>query len=298
MKKDIIKYLSILLFIIFGCVLIAHSLTSSETVADYAARENKTQMSVQPEIEQIPQISETAKITTAPSPEATPTLAPEPTPEEPEKEELTQTDNEAVSDSFYIEPISEELKEKMRGKSYASDIDETIVNFDMLRHVVIKYNDFDGNTADGELVCNELIAQDLLEIFKELYENGYMLEEVSLIDKYDADDDTSMEANNTSCFNYRLVDRSTKLSYHAYGLAIDVNPLYNPYVEYGKGEGGSDYICPTQSVPYAYRDKEFPYKIDENDLCYKLFKQHGFIWGGDWNSCKDYQHFEKRLIKR
>ena len=298
MKKDIIKYLSILLFIIFGCVLIAHSLTSSETVADYAARENKTQMSVQPEIEQIPQISETAKITTAPSPEAIPTLAPEPTPEEPEKEELTQTDNEAVSDSFYIEPISEELKEKMRGKSYASDIDETIVNFDMLRHVVIKYNDFDGNTADGELVCNELIAQDLLEIFKELYENGYMLEEVSLIDKYDADDDTSMEANNTSCFNYRLVDRSTKLSYHAYGLAIDVNPLYNPYVEYGKGEGGSDYICPTQSVPYAYRDKEFPYKIDENDLCYKLFKQHGFIWGGDWNSCKDYQHFEKRLIKR
>ena len=226
------------------------------------------------------------------------TLAPEPTPEEPEKEELTKTDNEAVSDSFYIEPISEELKEKMRGKSYASDIDETIVNFDMLRHVVIKYNDFDGNIADGELVCNELIAQDLLEIFKELYENGYMLEEVSLIDKYDADDDTSMEANNTSCFNYRLVDRSTKLSYHAYGLAIDVNPLYNPYVEYGKGEGGSDYICPTQSVPYAYRDKEFPYKIDENDLCYKLFKQHGFIWGGDWNSCKDYQHFEKRLIKR
>ena len=298
MKKDIIKYLSILLFIIFGCVLIAHSLTSSETVADYAARENKTQMSVQPEIEQIPQISETAKITTAPSPEAIPTLAPEPTPEEPEKEELTETDNETVSDSFYIEPISEELKEKMRGKSYASDIDETIVNFDMLRHVVIKYNDFDGNIADGELVCNELIAQDLLEIFKELYENGYMLEEVSLIDKYDADDDTSMEANNTSCFNYRLVDRSTKLSYHAYGLAIDVNPLYNPYVEYGKGEGGSDYICPTQSVPYAYRDKEFPYKIDENDLCYKLFKQHGFIWGGDWNSCKDYQHFEKRLIKR
>ena len=77
-----------------------------------------------------------------------------------------------------------------------------------------------------------------------------------------------------------------------------VNPFYNPYVEYGKGEGGSDYICPTQSAPYAYRDNEFAYKIDKNDLCYKLFKEHGFIWGGDWNSCKDYQHFEKRLIKR
>lgn len=288
MKKELAKYLLIISFIIIGCVIIARSIKGAETVADVAMRET-TQVSVEPEIEKIPQISE------IPTPTPTPVPTIEPTPEPtPQKEKLT----ELVNESFYIEEIDDELKERMRGKSYAADIDESIVNFDMLRHVVIKYNDFEGNVKDGELVCNELIAQDLLEIFKELYESGYMLEEVSLIDKYDADDDMSMEANNTSCFNYRLVDRSDKLSYHAYGLAIDVNPLYNPYVEYGKGENGSDYICPTQSVFYAYRDNDFPYKIDENDLCYRLFKEHGFKWGGDWNSCKDYQHFEKRLIQR
>ena len=303
MKNTLIKYLAIIAFIIIGCVALAHSLSSAETVADYAAKEKATVTSVPVEIEKIPQIQGETKEMTDVSPVPTPEISPK-TEEKAEvtnevkEEEKPVLEEKDAAEGFYIEPISEELKESMIGKSYASDIDESIVNFDMLRHVVIKYNDFDGNTKDGELVCNELIAQDLLEIFKELYENGYMLEEVSLIDKYDADDDASMEANNTSCFNYRLVDRSTKLSYHAYGLAIDVNPFYNPYVEYGKGEGGSDYICPTQSAPYAYRDNEFAYKIDKDDLCYKLFKEHGFIWGGDWNSCKDYQHFEKRLIKR
>ena len=303
MKKDLIRYGGIILLVLIGCAFLARSLNRSETLADVAAREKTTEMSVRPEIEPVIEnsgISQDVVTESAPTPIPTPipTLTPEPVSEEPGTNQLTELDNEASDGSFYIEPISDELKEKMRGKSYADDIDESKVNFEMLRHVVIKYNDLNGNSVDGELVCNELIAQDLLEIFKELYEAGYVLEEVSLIDKYDADDDASMEADNTSCFNYRLVDRSTKLSYHAYGLAIDVNPLYNPYVEYGKGEGGSDYICPTQSVPYAYRDKDFPYKIDENDLCYKLFTEHGFTWGGNWNSCKDYQHFEKRLIKR
>ena len=210
MKKELAKYLLIISFIIIGCVIIARSIKGAETVADVAMRET-TQVSVSPEIEKIPQISDIP--TLAPTPTPVPTIEPTPEPT-PQKEELT----ESVNESFYIEEINDELKERMRGKSYAADIDESIVNFDMLRHVVIKYNDFEGNVKDGELVCNELIAEDLLEIFKELYESGYMLEEVSLIDKYDADDDMSMEANNTSCFNYRLVDRSDKLSYHAYGL--------------------------------------------------------------------------------
>ena len=293
MNKNLIKYLAIIAFIILGCVAISRSLSTAETVADVAARSETTDVSENVKSPNPSELEEDDKILTTPSPAPVPTE----TPEVEENTELTEVDNVEETEAFYIEPISEDLKEYMRGKSYADDIDESKVNFDMLRHVVIRYNDFNGDTQIGELVCNELIAQDLLEIFEELYNSGYMLEEVSLIDKYDADDDASMEANNTSCFNYRLVDRSTKLSYHAYGLAIDVNPLYNPYVEYGKGEGGTDYICPTQSVPYAYRDEDFPYKIDENDLCYKLFKEHGFIWGGDWNSCKDYQHFERRLAR-
>ena len=87
------------------------------------------------------------------------------------------------------------------------------------------------------------------------------------------------------------MEGTTKLSKHAYGLAVDINPFYNPYVRYN--EDGSLHIDPAGSEPYADRTAAFPYKIDENDLCLKLFKEHGFTWGGDWNSMKDYQHFQK-----
>ena len=155
------------------------------------------------------------------------------------------------------------------------------------------YNDFEGNVQRGEIICNNSIALDLVEIFEELYRSGYQFEEISLIDKYNGDDTLSMEHNNTSCFNYRIVDGTDHLSKHAYGLAIDINPYYNPYVVFNKDGTGETYISPKGSEVYADRSKDFPYKIDENDLCYKLFIEHGFTWGGNWNSSKDYQHFQK-----
>ena len=141
-----------------------------------------------------------------------------------------------------------------------------------------------------ELICNEAIAQDLLEIFRELYKAKYKIERISLIDNYGADDTRSMEANNTSCFSFRFMTGSTtRISKHGMGLAIDINPLYNPYVKGNK-------IDPPSGARYAKnRDKrkDIPMKIDRNDLCYKLFIKHGFKWGGAWKSSKDYQHFEK-----
>lgn len=169
------------------------------------------------------------------------------------------------------------------------------VAYDELRYVRVLYNDFSSNVQEGELICNQAIAQDLVEIFYALYQSGYQIEKIRLIDEYNGDDTLSMTDNNTSCFNYRVVDGTDSLSKHAYGLAIDINPFYNPYVVYGKNADGSTYISPPGSEVYADRSKDFPYKIDENDLCYKLFKEHGFAWGGDWNSCKDYQHFQKTL---
>ena len=133
-----------------------------------------------------------------------------------------------------------------------------------------------------------------MDIFYELYLNEYQLESVKLIDEYDGDDTASMLDNNTSCFNYRLVENSTSLSKHALGLAIDINPFYNPYIVFGQNPDGTDYISPAGSEIYIDRTADFPHKIDKNDLCYKLFKEHGFVWGGDWNSCKDYQHFQKK----
>lgn len=218
-------------------------------------------------------------------------------------------DRITYEEGFYYEPLSDNLRRYITGISYPgvqtpentvdSDAGTAAAEFevipeitpDELRYVHILHYDFDGNPAEGELICNEYIAQDLVEIFYELYCNEYRLEKVLLIDEYDGDDNASMEDNNTSCFNYRVVAGSTSLSKHAYGLAIDVNPLYNPYITYGKD--GSMNVSPASGESYADRTLYFPYKIDSEDLCYKLFIQHGFTWGGSWNHSKDYQHFQK-----
>ena len=198
-----------------------------------------------------------------------------------------------LADGFFYEDIPEIIKDKMKGVSYPLDIDEDIICYDDLRYLNVLYVDFDGETQVGEIVCNEAIAKDLIEIFHELYKADYRIERIKLIDEYNADDNLSMEDNNTSSFCYRVVENTTRLSNHAYGRAIDINPFYNPYVVYNS-EGTR--ITPVGSEIYADRSDAVmnPYRIDKNDLAYKLFKEHGFTWGGDWNSCKDYQHFEKK----
>lgn len=199
------------------------------------------------------------------------------------------------SEGFYYEELSDNLKRYITGVSFPSadsvNSDELVIGYDNLRYMHIWHYNFGGEPAEGELICNALIADDLVEIFAELYKNEYQIEKVRLIDEYDGDDTASMEDNNTSCFNYRVVEGTTSISKHAYGFAIDINPLYNPYITYKKD--GSVNVSPASGAPYADRGSSFPYKIDENDLCYKLFKEHGFTWGGDWNSVKDYQHFQK-----
>jgi len=199
------------------------------------------------------------------------------------------------AEGFYYEPLSDNLRRYITGVSYPAvsgeETNTPAVEYDDLRYVHVLHYDFDGNPAEGELICNEYIAQDLVEIFYELYYNEYQIERILLIDEYDGDDTASMEDNNTSCFNYRDVEGSSNLSKHAYGLAIDINPFYNPYVTYNAD--GSERVSPVAALDYADRSLSFPYKIDENDLCCRLFKQHGFIWGGNWNSLKDYQHFQK-----
>ena len=198
-----------------------------------------------------------------------------------------------LADGFFYEDIPEIIKDKMKGVSYPLDIDEDIICYDDLKYLNVLYVDFDGETQVGEIVCNAAIAEDLTEIFHELYKADYRIERIRLIDEYNADDNLSMEDNNTSSFCYRVVENTTRLSNHAYGMAIDINPFYNPYVVYNS-EGTS--ITPVGSEIYADRSDAVmnPYRIDKNDLAYKLFKEHDFTWGGDWNSCKDYQHFEKK----
>ena len=190
--------------------------------------------------------------------------------------------------NFYAVEFTEESEifERIQGKSYK---DNCTVPLSDLRYLHVLHVGFDGQSHDGEIICNKYIADDLLQIFEELYEAKYPIEKIKLVDEYNADDEASMADNNSSSFNFRFISYTTKISKHGYGLAIDINTLYNPYV---KTVNGKLSIEPANAADYVDRSKDFDYKIDEEDLAYKLFIAHGFEWGGSWKNSKDYQHFE------
>ncbi|MCQ2604323.1 MAG: M15 family metallopeptidase [Spirochaetia bacterium] len=188
--------------------------------------------------------------------------------------------------SFYSEPITDDIFARIDGRSYKEGCP---VALEDLRYLHILHKNLEGESLEGEMICNEVIAEKLLDIFEKLYDAGYPIERMVLVDEYDADDELSMTDNNTSCFNFRPISGTSRISLHGYGLAVDINPLYNPCVTNRNGEM---YIEPAAGVPYTDRTKEFDYKIDENDLCYKLFTDAGFKWGGSWSRVKDYQHFQ------
>lgn len=205
----------------------------------------------------------------------------------PESEEEMNPERITYQDGFYYEPLSDEVKARIAGRSYPEGCP---VPCESLRYISVLYCDFNNTTQTGEIICNQSIAQDIVEIFYELYQASYPIEKIRLIDEYNADDDLSCQDNNTSSFCYRTVAGSTKLSKHAQGLAIDINPFYNPYITY---PNGVPTIKLQDTAVYADRSAEFIAKIDHDDLAYKLFTEHGFTWGGDWNTVKDYQHFQK-----
>ena len=184
---------------------------------------------------------------------------------------------------FTAEPIPAAVEARMRGVSYPDDAE---VKLSDLRYLRLSYVDFEGGDRIGELVCNKAIAEDLLAIFKALYEARYPIRSIRLIDDFGGDDEASMAADNTSCFNYRRKTGMRELSKHARGLAVDINPFENPYVRPSR-------VRPAGAAAFADRTKDFPHKIDKDDLCYRLFREHGFSWGGTWRSVQDYQHFEK-----
>lgn len=186
-----------------------------------------------------------------------------------------------------MEPVTELASEPVTEQTAEQDA-EAAADLSELSEMLHK--GFDGQTKEGELVVNKAIADDVLAIFEELYQADYPIEKVRLVDEYDADDEASMRDNNSSAFNFRFISHTTKVSKHGLGMAVDINPLYNPYVKAVKGETS---IEPAVAAAYVDRSGDFPYKIDHDDLCYKLFTKYGFTWGGDWEHSKDYQHFER-----
>jgi hypothetical protein len=189
---------------------------------------------------------------------------------------------------FIAREIPDSIWARMQGRSYPQ---ECRIARSELRYLELSFVDFDGREHVGQMVCNKQIANDLLYIFRQLYEARYPIASMRLIDDYEADDSRSMASNNTSCFCYRRIAGSKSLSKHSRGMAVDINPLYNPCVYVKSGR-----VLPPEGNKYAHdRDKrkDIPSKIDTTDLCYRLFVSRGFRWGGTWRTIKDYQHFEK-----
>ncbi len=233
----------------------------------------------------------------APSPSASVSAKPSPAPEKglaataAEKQAcdilvVSGYTQEEILQCFTSAEISDAIFARMQGKTFKKNC--TTKRAD-LRYIRLLHCGFDGQTRIGELVVNKKIAKDILYIFKKLYLADYPIEKMRLADDYNADDDASMADNNTSSFNFRVVEGTKTLSNHAYGLAIDINPLYNPYVLI---KNGKKKIEPPDAKKYADRKRDCPYYIKKGDLLWKLFHARGFTWGGGWRS-PDYQHFSK-----
>ena len=188
---------------------------------------------------------------------------------------------------FTSSKIPETILEKMIGNSIPKNCIQN-VNIENLSYLKITYWGFDEKTHVGEMIVNKKLSQEVLDIFKEIYERKYPIEKIKLIDEYEANDEKSMEDNNTSAFCYRVVANTNRLSNHSLGTSIDVNPLYNPYIV-------GAYISPINSTNFTDRNITRKGIIKKGDDLYNAFIKRGWTWGGDWKNKKDYQHFEKNI---
>jgi hypothetical protein len=158
--------------------------------------------------------------------------------------------------------------------------------------LTVPFRDFAGRPATGELVVAKSVAAVLARIFTEIYDSAaFRIERMDRVDKYGGSDTASMAANNTSAFNCRPVEGTTRLSAHASGLAIDINPVQNPWVK--GNEVDPEAGRPFDTVPkrQAAQNRGQPGIILSGGAAVAAFKRNGWTWGGDWRSEKDYQHF-------
>ncbi|GAB4162598.1 MAG: hypothetical protein Tsb006_0970 [Rickettsiaceae bacterium] len=162
------------------------------------------------------------------------------------------------------------------------------VSIDRLRLVYVSYYDFEGKIKLGQLITLDQVSEAVLRIFEGLIKLQFPIQSVKLINEYNGNDELSMEANNSSCFNFRNIAGSKRLSMHSYGLAIDINPVQNPYIVIG--ENGSADVFPKQGAEFLNRNNKRPGMVEPTVA---IFHENGFSeWGGHWNKPIDYQHFQ------
>lgn len=165
---------------------------------------------------------------------------------------------------------------------------QNVIAQEQLSLLTIKYFDFTGNVNNGVMLVHHKIAEAVQIIFRQLFELKFPIEQMRLSDAFDNDDILMMEANNSSCFNHRPILGTDLLSMHSYGLAIDLNPRQNPYLVIDEKIGAIE-VFPKTATHYLNRNNIRPGMVEP--IVY-LFKEHNFVWGGDWNKPIDYHHFQ------
>ncbi len=178
-----------------------------------------------------------------------------------------------------VEPVDA----AMLGASWRADCP---VDPSDLAKVTVSFVDFDGASASGELIVHGSAAGTMVEVFARLYEHRYPIQRMEPVSVFDGDDDASMAANNTSAFNCRRVTGGTTWSRHASGLAIDLNPLQNPYV-------AGSHVLPPSGAGFVDREVHHPAMIRRGDVVVEAFTDAGWRWGGDFTTLADWQHFER-----
>lgn len=183
-------------------------------------------------------------------------------------------------------PIPQKILKRMKSSSWRPGCP---VPLDKLAYMKFSFWGYDGKFHEGELIVHRKVAPEVLQIFIDLFEARFPIESMRLIDEYDGSDERSMKDNNTSAFNCRFITgKHGVFSKHSYGVAIDINPLYNPYVSGSRVE-------PPEGIKYVDRNRKVPGMIVRGDTCYNAFIKRGWVWGGEWKNIKDYQHFEKNI---
>lgn len=194
-------------------------------------------------------------------------------------------------------PIPDDLWQKMQGRSWHARFDTENCERpedcvcpprESLALVSVPYRDFEGVARTGQLVVAASVAPDVAGVFEEIFTSGaFRIAAMVPVYRYDGSDDASMDANNTSAFNCRLTTGGSRLSSHAFGTAIDINPVQNPYVK-------GDTTLPPAGKAFdeaAERSAGHAGVIVKGDVVTTAFAKRDWSWGGEWESLKDYQHF-------
>jgi hypothetical protein len=178
-------------------------------------------------------------------------------------------------------PLPEAVQERMRGRSWHDD--PRCPAGAELAYLELDHRTFDGGAARGELVVAARIGEVTLALFRRLWAVGFPIAAMRLIDDFDGDDDRSMAADNTSAFNFRTVAGTDVLSQHAFGLAIDLNPVENPWVTSAR-------FVPPAAAPYLDRQVLRTGMIVRPGPVVRILDELGWEWGGDWRHASDYHH--------